>query len=153
MRSSGVLPAAVAAVALTAGLTGCDDAEGEVLGATPTASAAATTAAVIVPTTTAPARAVHVAHPVLEPIEISCGTAEFGQSITAITIRGDTACDAALTVAEIYAARSRTSGENVVITVAVGTGVWNCRISPAVPNPFQECVNQDNPAEKIRSGS
>ncbi|MET7770206.1 hypothetical protein [Nocardia sp. NPDC005366] len=153
MRPIGAVSAIIAVAVLTLGLSGCDDAEDDPLGATPTATAAATTATTTGATPTLPARTPRTPPPVVEPIEISCGTAQFGLTVSAVTTRGDAACPAAVAVTDIYAARSQAWGDDVVITVAVGTGVWDCREPPAAAIPFQECVNQDNPAEKIRMGS
>ncbi|WP_054813338.1 hypothetical protein [Nocardia arizonensis] len=146
MRSIGAFSAAAAAV-LVAGLSGC---------AYPSDDAAeATTARTPTPTTSAappPTRGTTTAPAIPFVVEIPCGAGPFGLEMTTVSRAVDTACAEAAAVLGVYLAQSGAHGGDVVITVAVGAGVWECRAVQGRATPTRECVDKDDPAQTIRLG-
>lgn len=146
MNAGSGYSAALAALALSVALSGCttpaDDAANSV-------TSSATTA--IPSQATRPPRATTTTRSIPVPVEISCGTGPFDAMVTTVSAEGETACTTALAVLDAYATRARTLGADTVVTIAVGTGVWDCRAYDAA-SPHQECVDKDNPAEAIHSG-
>ncbi|MFI1918878.1 hypothetical protein [Nocardia sp. NPDC020380] len=92
--------------------------------------------------------------PVTGPQPVYCGAGFNGLAIVAITTQGSAACSTATSVTNEYAAHSADWGPGFSVAVTADDGsVWTCQEQLGDPNPYQECVNQQNPAEKVRLSS
>ncbi|MFI9505386.1 hypothetical protein [Nocardia sp. NPDC052566] len=87
------------------------------------------------------------------PQQVYCGPGFNGLAIIAITTEGAAACSTATEVTNAYGDHAEDWGPGVVIPVSVEGTTWNCQERQGNPNPYQECVNTQNPAEKVRLSS
>jgi hypothetical protein len=78
---------------------------------------------------------------------VNCGSGPNGLAIVAITTRGSAACDTANAVINQFMQASQPV--NGAVAVQVGDTQWVCQRHPG-PGPYQECVSQQNPLEKVR---
>ncbi|WP_062990388.1 hypothetical protein [Nocardia anaemiae] len=158
MRSISALSTVVAAAVLALGLASCDKADNDNTKATSTTAStarttttSATTTYAQTPTTEPPTTV--TTPPVPEPATISCGAGPFGLAVFAVTTKGDAACPTALAVTNAYAVQSDLWDVGYVVPITIGTSTWDCQEHIGTPNPYQECVSRDNPAEKARLAS
>lgn len=162
MRSISALSTVIAAAALVLGLTACgtsdnDSAKTTTVAATTTrATTTQETNTLAPPPTTSPAPITTVTTapaPPPGPTTVSCGSGAFGLDVFAITTNGAAACPIALEVTNAYALQAELWDPGFVVPVTVGASTWDCQEFIGTPNPYQECVSRDNPAEKARLSS
>lgn len=152
MRIAGSIPLVAATVALTLSVGACSDTSSDTASTT-TTPATATSAAPVTPTVQSSTTEPSPFHaPSADPVAISCGTGVFGLAIFAVTTKGSAACATALAVTNAYGEQPATSRHGVLM-VSVDGASWTCQERQGQVNPYKECVNNADPAEKVRLSS
>ncbi|MEU7280899.1 hypothetical protein AB0A69_19235 [Streptomyces sp. NPDC045431] len=85
---------------------------------------------------------------------VNCGTGWNGLSVVAVTTKGSSACGTAHRVANAYGdavqAKHHGGTGRKVVVVHVDDARWKCRERQGDPNPYTECVNLKDRAEKVQ---
>ncbi|MFI7004689.1 hypothetical protein [Nocardia sp. NPDC050175] len=142
MRYIGCLTAVLAAAALSMSLSACGGSSNQAATATSTTSAATTSAAKYPYALTT----------------VTCGPAKSGLDLKAITTKGATsegmnaACVTAMAVADAYQDAPKQPGKTFIQVTANSTA-WACDQRQGNPNPYIECMNQQDTREKLQLSS
>ncbi|MFD6157569.1 hypothetical protein ACFWF7_36570 [Nocardia sp. NPDC060256] len=145
MRYISCLTAVVAAAALSMSVSACGGSSNQA--ATSTTSAATTSV-----TTTSATQYPYAL------TTVNCGPAKSGLDLKAITTKGATsegmnaACVTAMAVADAYQNAPKKPGDTFVQVTANSTA-WACDQRQGNPNPYIECMNQQDTRERLQLAS
>lgn len=81
--------------------------------------------------------------------QIDCGSGWNNLSVRAVTSHGKDACPVALKVSTAYG-KAVEAKKAEPITITVNDTGWKCQQKQGDPNPYTECVNTKEPAEKVQ---